>query len=94
MMPDLTIILDLDPEEGMRRASKRRGTSSPDRYEKETLDIQRRRRHAFLDIAQAEPERCLVIDAGQPAEDVAAAIAEAVWNVLGPKLEQAREERS
>lgn len=92
MMPDLTIILDLDPEEGMRRASERRGSSNPDRYEKEALDIQHRRRHAFLEIARTEPERCLVVDAGQPAEDVAAAIAEAVWNALGSRLEQAREE--
>jgi dTMP kinase len=94
MMPDLTVILDLDPEEGMRRAHKRRGASRPDRYEKETLDIQRRRRHAFLEIARAEPKRCLVVDASQPAEEVAAAIAEAVWNALGPRLGQAREEKS
>jgi dTMP kinase len=50
-----------------------------DRYEKETLEVHRRRREAFLDIASiAEPERCVVIDAGQSPQDVAAAIAEAV----------------
>lgn len=78
MVPDLTIILDLDAEEGLRRAAVRRGSGGADRYEKETLDVHRRRREAFLEIARAEPERCVVIDAGQPPQDVAAAIAEAV----------------
>ena len=63
MMPDLTIILDLDPEEGLRRATARRGDGSADRYEKETLEIHWQRREAFLAIARAEPERCVVIDA-------------------------------
>ncbi len=78
MVPDLTIILDLDAEEGLRRATARRGSDGADRYEKETLEVHRRRREAFLDIARAEPERCVVIDAGQSPQDVAAAIAEAV----------------
>lgn len=92
MMPDLTLILDIDPEEGMRRASQRRGADDPDRYEKETLDIQRRRRRAFLDIARAEPDRCLVIDAGQQPDEVAAAIADAVWTSLGARLADAGKE--
>lgn len=70
MVPDLTIILDLDPEEGMRRATARRGDEGADRYEKETLDIHRRRRQAFLDIADAEPERCVVVDAAREAERI------------------------
>lgn len=64
MMPNLTLILDLDAEEGLRRAAARRGQSeTADRYEKETVDIHRRRREAYLAIAAAEPERCVVIDA-------------------------------
>ncbi len=78
MVPDLTIILDLDAEEGLQRAAVRRGSDGADRYEKETLEVHRRRREAFLDIARAEPERCVVIDAGKSPQDVAAAIAEAV----------------
>lgn len=70
MMPDLTLILDLDPEEGLRRASARRGEGVADRYEKEDLDIHRRRRDAYLAIARAEPERCVVIDASAPEDDV------------------------
>ena len=82
MRPDLTIILDLDPEEGLRRAASRRGDETADRFEKETIEIHRRRRQAFLDIARAEPERCVVIDAGQPSDEVAAAIADAVYGRL------------
>jgi dTMP kinase len=78
MMPDLTLILDIDPEEGLRRAGARRGASEADRFEKEGLSLHRRRRKAFLDIAKAEPKRCKVIDAGRPAEKIAADIMAAV----------------
>jgi dTMP kinase len=78
MMPDLTLILDIDPEEGMRRAGVRRGASEADRFEKEGLSLHRRRRKAFLEIAKAEPKRCKVIDASRPVEKIAAEIAGAV----------------
>lgn len=86
MMPDLTIVLDLDAEEGLRRASARRGEGDADRYEKETAKIHQRRRKAFLDIAEAEPERCIVVEASGPPEEVAQAVAEAVWRVFGDRL--------
>ena len=89
-MPDLTILLDLDPEEGMRRAAKRRGREAADRYEKEALDIHRRRRAAFLDIARAEPERCVVIDAARPPARVATAIVKAVKALIERRLEKNR----
>src|SRR5690606_41776490 len=75
--PDIPVILDVDPEEGMRRAAARRGGESADRYEKEALDIHRRRRAAFLDIARAEPGRCVVIDATRPHAVVEKAILDA-----------------
>jgi len=94
MMPDLTIILDLDPLEGMRRATERRGEDAPDRYEKEAIAIHQRRRQAYLDIARAEPRRCVVVDASGPPEDVAEAIAGAVHDRLAtsrqPQLAGAR----
>lgn len=84
MMPDLTLILDLDAEEGLRRATARRGDDGgADRFEKESLDIHRRRREAFLSIAASEPRRCVVIDAGGDEENVGQAIAAAVNKVLG-----------
>lgn len=68
MVPDMTLIFDIDPAEGLRRATIRRGgEAGADRFEKETLAIHRKRREAFLAIAAAEPERCIVIDAsGDP----------------------------
>ena len=78
MVPDLTVILDLDPALGLARAAERRGNDTADRFEKETLDIHERRRRAFLDIAKREPERCVVVDASAPAGKVAADIEQAV----------------
>ena len=77
MMPDLTIVLDLSPEEGMRRAAARRGDEHPDRFEKETLDIHRRRREAYLDIAEREPGRCVVIEGSADPARIAQSVAEA-----------------
>ncbi|NMG38496.1 dTMP kinase [Chelativorans sp. ZYF759] len=82
MMPDLTLILDLEAEQGLARAAARRGDDTPDRYEKETLDIHRARRDAYLAIARAEPERCVVVDAGRDPDSVAADIAAAVEAAL------------
>ncbi len=65
--PDLTIVLDLSPRIGLERAAARRsGGETPDRFEKEGLALQRKRRRAFLDIAKAEPERCVVVKASAP----------------------------
>ena len=86
MMPDLTIILDLDPAEGLRRAASRRGEGEgADRFEKETLAIHERRRAAFLAIAEREPHRCVVVDASQAPEVVEDAITEAVFAALAPE---------
>ncbi len=83
MVPDLTIMLDIEPEEGLRRASARRASGeAADRYEKEQVDIHRRRRDAFLEIAKAEPERCVVIDASADEDTIAAAVLEAVRGAI------------
>lgn len=81
--PDLTLILDLDPEIGLERAIARRGDDTADRYEKEDLDLQQRRRQAFLDIAEREPLRCSVINADQDEDAVTKDIWAAVSSVLG-----------
>jgi dTMP kinase len=82
--PDLTLILDLDPEVGLKRANERRQTGPADRFESEGLAFHQTLRRAFLDIAVAEPLRCVVIDAGQSEADVAAAIWSAVESGLDP----------
>ena len=75
LMPDMTIILDLPAEVGLQRAHARRGAGTADRFEKETIDLHRKRRDAYLAIATAEPERCKVIAANRPADEIAADIA-------------------
>ncbi|HEV7254640.1 MAG TPA: dTMP kinase [Mesorhizobium sp.] len=86
--PDLTLVLDLDPAEGLRRAAERRGEAvAADRFEKETLEIQRRRREAFLSIARSEPERCRVVDASRGVDEVADSVSDIVMVVLGDRLD-------
>lgn len=82
MKPDMTLILDLDPAEGMRRAAARRGPDRPDRFEKEALQVHRDRREAFLAIAADEPERCIVIDASGSPEAVEHVVTAAVLTAL------------
>jgi dTMP kinase len=86
-VPDLTLILDIDPAEGLARAAARRGEHAvADRFEKETLAIHQRRREAFLAIAKAEPGRCIVIDAAAPSESVENAITAAVFAALEQRM--------
>lgn len=85
MTPDLTLIFDLDPEIGLRRAAARRGGDTPDRFEKETLAIHRTRREAFLAIARAEPDRCVVIDAARDADRVEDDVTDAVFSALADR---------
>jgi dTMP kinase len=93
MMPDLTLILDLDPVEGLRRAGARRGaTEAADRFEKETVTIHERRREAFLDIAMTEPDRCTVIDAAGSEDAVATEIEAAVRGLLAAREQKAAAE--
>src|SRR5690606_19679639 len=71
--PDLTLILDLPVEEGLRRAHSRAGGET--RFESKGEAFHERLRQGFLNIARREPERCVVIDAAQPI----ATVAEAIW---------------
>jgi dTMP kinase len=71
--PDLTIILDLPPEEGLHRAKARAeeaGSAGLDRFEEMNITFHRNLRQEFLDIAAAEPVRCVVIDAAEAADEV------------------------
>jgi dTMP kinase len=79
--PDLTIILDVPIEIGLKRAAERRGAET--RYESLPRDFHARVRTGFLEIAKREPKRCIVIDATGSVDAIAAAIAEAVKERLG-----------
>ncbi|MCU0641511.1 MAG: dTMP kinase [Candidatus Margulisbacteria bacterium] len=58
-LPDLTILLDVSPEIGLKRATRNR---QADRFEQEVVDFHRRVRARYLAIAAAEPERVKVIE--------------------------------
>jgi dTMP kinase len=86
-VPDLTLILDIDPAEGLARAAARRGEHAVvDRFEKETLEIHQRRREAFLAIARNEPGRCVVIDASASVEAIENVITETVFSALEARV--------
>jgi dTMP kinase len=82
--PDLTIILDLPAETGLARAARRMEAAGhkPDRFERDDIALHETRRQAFLAIAKAEPERCVVIDATQSEE----ATAHDVWQAVAARL--------
>ena len=79
--PDLTLILDLPVETGLQRAASRRGTET--RYESLPREFHERVRKGFLDIAEADPARCAVIDATAGIDDIARAIEAALDKHLG-----------
>jgi len=81
-MPDLTLLLDIPTELGLNRAAERRGLGVIDRFEKDGLDIQERRRDGFLALARVEPKRFVVIDAAQDRDTVA----EAIWYAVRTRL--------
>ncbi|AKU65491.1 dTMP kinase [Schaalia meyeri] len=65
LYPSLTFLLDLPPEVGLRRH-----TDAPDRMERESMDFHERVRHEYLRLADAEPDRIVVIDAVGTADQV------------------------
>ena len=76
--PDLTIILDLPPVDGLRRRER-----SADRLEAEPVAFHDRVRRAFLSLAEeASPDRYLVLDASRPAADISRTIQERVREML------------
>lgn len=92
LRPDLTLLLDLDPETGLRRARAATARARPvgarpaweggDRLERETLAFHARVREGFLALARIEPERIRVLDAGRPVADVQEEIVAAVDGLL------------
>ena len=78
--PDTTIILDLPVEEGIERVYSR--GSQLDRYETMDLEFHRRLRQGFLEIAELDPNRCVVVDASAAIDVIAADILETVETCL------------
>ncbi|WP_104069265.1 dTMP kinase [Albidovulum inexpectatum] len=79
--PDLTFIIDIDPETGLSRARSRQG--GEERFEDFGTQMQARMRAGFLDLAREFPERCRLIDGNRPADVIAAEIAAIADEALG-----------
>jgi dTMP kinase len=80
LLPELTVLLDLDPSVGLRRAGAR---ATPDRLEAASLAFHQSVRAGFLALAAQAPERYAVIDAADDPGVVAAAVREAIAARLG-----------
>jgi len=83
--PDLTFILDLPADTGLARAKARRGDDDPDRFETEDLAHHQALNAGFRAIAAEEKQRCVLIDADRPAEQVA----DEIWRVVRLRLNPA-----
>lgn len=73
LIPDLTIVLDLDPEIGLARATKTE-FGAADRIESEKIEFAHAVRAGFLNLAEQAPSRYLVLDATQDSASIAATI--------------------
>jgi dTMP kinase len=76
LAPTLTLLLDVAPDVGLRRAG-----SASDYFERERLEFHERVREGYLELAQAEPGRWRVMDATRPAAE----LADAGWSELASR---------
>ena len=84
LRPDLTVLLDVDPEIGLQRA--RAAGRGQDRVEREPIEFHRRVRQGFRSLADAAPDDYLVVDAGRHPEAVATLIRVAAGKRLSARL--------
>src|ERR1700677_3563000 len=83
LKPDLTLVLDVPAEVGMKRAAGRRRGGKADRFEAEDITFHKKLRQAYLALATAENGRCVAIDAKAPKKMVA----QHIWDVVQEKFE-------
>lgn len=87
--PDMTFILDIDPEIGLERSDRRLAAEQfqvkqrEDRYEQLDIEFHKRLRQGFLDIAEREKKRCHVVDASQDIDTISGQIADVVREKIG-----------
>ncbi len=79
LWPDLTLLLDIPAEDGLRRKRKTREWNRMDDYD---LAFHRRVRAGYLELAAAQPERWVIIDAAQPVDMVQSALRQAIQRRL------------
>ncbi len=84
LLPEITFLLDLPPEDGFLR---KQGTAA-DRMEGAGIEFHRRVREVFLELAEREPERIVVLDAREPVEKIAVQIENRVFQLLDQRSGQ------
>ncbi|MEO1364685.1 MAG: thymidylate kinase, partial [Pseudomonadota bacterium] len=80
--PDLTILIDMDPETGLSRAKGRQGVE--ERFEDFGTELQQKMRAGFLSLAQEFPARFRTIDGARAMDTVAADVKKTVQDYLSP----------
>ena len=88
LRPHLTVLLDLEPEQGLSRAGARNEALpgfQETRFDEAAVDFHRRVRKRFLQIAREEPQRVCVV----PARDEVSAVEAGVWRAVSPLLRSA-----
>ena len=83
LTPDLTILLNIEPELGLQRAAR---VGEPDRIEREGLDFHWRLQQGFMQLAVEEPKRFLVLDATAASE----ALSDDIWKAVSARLDGSR----
>jgi dTMP kinase len=86
LKPDLTLVLDVPAEIGMKRAAGRRRGGTVDRFEAEDIAFHKKLREAYLGLAKAENDRCVIIDAKAPKKTAA----QSIWEIVQEKFEPGR----
>jgi len=89
LVPDLTILLDLPPAAGLGRRER-----SADRLEAEPAEFHQRVRSGFLALAEAEPERYVVLDATRPPAEISLEIQERIRDLLPDPVPLAAEDNT
>jgi dTMP kinase len=84
--PDLTVLLDMDPEQGLNRRAR-----SADRLEAEPLEFHRRVRAGFLTLARAKPDHYLVVNAAAPVGEITEQIKDRIREILPDPVPRATE---
>ena len=80
LVPDLTLLFDLDPELGLARRAASHGSAN--RLDLESAAFHARVRERYLQLARSEPTRFTVLDAERPAAE----LAERVWSAVASRL--------
>jgi dTMP kinase len=85
LVPDLTLLLDVDSEIGLRR--RKTGGGEWNRLDAYELELHQRVRAGYLEMAKAEPQRWVLIDASQPPDVVQSALRQVILDRIASQAQ-------